>query len=159
MDHADSARVARRDEPGHVADHSSPHGNEERAPVCARANKIAASLLTVEEFRGFAVIDQYRGAVRASSRSTRAPQVRHTRGDEIRKTAPSCAMRDTTRGNSPATRPGRLARRIFRSPPELKFSSCAFFAGVSRRLLLQPAKNVTQMADRQAGQRQFWHRF
>ena len=131
MDQRDSARIARRDESSHVADHSSAHGNDERAPVRARANQIAAgSFDSGKIFRGFRVIDQNRGAPRVCKQpfDARAPMPPHARRRNHKHRA---ILLDAghQRAAIPAARPGRTAHRISRSPPELKFSSSVVFAG------------------------------
>jgi len=82
VDQRDSARIARRDETGNVADDSSAHGHDERAAVRARANQIAAGPLHGGKIlRGFSVIDQNRGAPDASQQpfNARAPMSPHVR--------------------------------------------------------------------------------
>src|ERR1700682_1072715 len=57
-----------------------------------------------------------------SSLSTRVPQCRHTRGDEITNTVPSCRMRDAMRGNSRSTpRPHSTSYFPFAARTEIFF--------------------------------------
>ena len=82
MDHRDSACIARRNKAGHVADDSSSGGNDERAAVRARADKIAAGALDGRKiFGGFRVIDQNRRAPPAPEQpfDARAPMPPHSR--------------------------------------------------------------------------------